>query len=126
MRCAINRPKISEDMMDIRRLERVVNHSGLAEVGFVVLLTNDLSYWGPPQRGWENRTDGAFRIHEGRVIKGEMEWSERASEGTKKGREESISLRGSYELNWRDYSTFNEEKYGKFRYLLVEVQRFNT
>lgn len=113
-------------IMDIRRLERVVNHSGLAEVGFVVLLTNDPSYWGSPQRGWENRTDGAFRIHEGRVIKGEMEWSERASEGTKKGREESISLRGSYELNWRDYSTFNEEKYGKFRYLLVEVQRFNT
>ena len=58
------------------------------------------------------------------LIKGELEWSERASEGTKKGREESISLRGSYELNWRDYSTFNEEKYGKFRYLLVEVAAF--
>ena len=106
MRCAI---KSAQDIrrydfiMDIRRLERVVNHSGLAEVGFVVLLTNDPSYWGSPQRGWENRTDGAFRIHEGRVIKGEMEWSERASEGTKKGREESISLRGSYEFNWRDY-----------------------
>ena len=113
-------------IMDIRRLEQVVYGSGIAKAGFAVLLTNDPSYWEPPQQGWENRTDGAFRIHEGRVIKGEMDWSNEASEGTKEGREEPIKLRGTYDVNWRDYSILKEEKYGKFRYLLMEVPRSKT
>jgi len=40
--------------------------------------------------------------------------------------EESIKLRGSYDVNWRDYSTLKEDKYGKFRYLVVEVPRLKT
>ena len=108
-------------IMDIRRLERVVDDSGPARAGFAVLLTNDPSYWEPPQRGWEDTSDAAFRIHEGKVIKGEMDWSEEAAEGAKKGKEKPIKLKGSYDDNWRDYSTLKEEKYGKFRYLVVEV-----
>ena len=107
--------------MDICRLEQVVRDSGIAKAGFAVLLTNDPSYWEPPQQGWEDRTDGAFRVHEGRGIKGEMKWSNLTSEGTKEGREEPIKLRGAYNVNWQDYSIFREEKYGKFRYLVVEV-----
>ena len=106
---------------DIRRLEQVVDYSGPAKAGFAVLLTNDPSYWEPPQQGWKGTSDAAFRIHKGRVLKGEMDWSGRTSEGTKKGRKEPIKLKGFYDVNWRDYSTFKEEKYGKFRYLIVEV-----
>ena len=113
-------------IMDIYRLERVVYDSGLAKAGFTVLLTNDPSYWEPPKRGWEDRTDGAFRVHEGRIIKGEMKWSDLASEGTKEGKEEPIKLRGAYDVNWRDYSILKEEKYGKFRYLVVAVPRLKT
>ena len=113
-------------IMDIHRLERVVYDLKMAKTGFAVLLTNDPSYWEPPKQGWEDRTDGAFRIHEGRVIKGKMEWSGLASEGTKEGREEPIQLRGTYNVNWEDYSIFEEEKYGKFRYLVVEVPRLRT
>ena len=113
-------------IMDIRRLEQVVYDSAPAEVGFAVLLTNDPSYWEAPQRGWEDTSDAAFRVHEGRVIKGEMKWSESASEGTKEGRQEPINLKGSYDINWRDYSILNEEKYGKFRYLVVAVPRLKT
>lgn len=113
-------------IMDIRRLEQVVYDSGIAKAGFAVLLTNDPSYWEPPQQGWEDRTDGAFRIHEGRVIKGVMDWSKEASEGTKEGRQEPIKLRGAYDVNWRDYSILKEEKYGKFKYLVVEVPRLKT
>ena len=112
--------------MDIRRLEQVLHGSGMTKSGFVVLLTNDPSYWEPPQQGWEDKTDGAFRIHEGRVIKGKMKWSEQASKGTKEGREEPIKLKGAYDVVWRDYSIFQEEKYGKFRYLVVEVPRLKT
>ena len=55
-----------------------------------------------------------------------MDWSEEASEGTKKGKEEPIKLRGAYDVNWRDYSILKEEKYGKFRYLVVEVPCLKT
>ena len=111
---------------DIRRLERVVYDSALAKVGFAVLLTNDPSYWEPPQQGWEDTTDAAFRIHEGSVIKGEMDWSGGTSEGTKKGKEKPIRLGGYYDVNWQDYSTLKEEKYGKFRYLAVQVPHLKT
>ena len=112
--------------MDIRRLEQIVYDSGMAKAGFAVLLTNDPSYWESPQQGWEDRTDGAFRVHEGRVIKGEMKWSERTFEGTKKGKEDPIKLKGSYDVNWRNYSILKEDKYGKFRYLVVEVPGLKT
>ena len=113
-------------IMDICRLEQVVDDSGPAKAGFAVLLTNDPSYWEPPQRGWEGTSDAAFRIHEGKVIKGEMDWSEEASTGVKKGREKSVKLSGSYGLNWRNYSILDEEKYGKFQYVVVEVAPFKT
>ena len=111
---------------DVSRLERVVDSFEPAKVGFAVLLTNDPSYWGPPRQGWGNTSDAAFRLHEGKIIKGEMKWSERAGKGTTKGREEPVKLRGTYEVNWRDYSILGEGKYGKFRYLVVEVPRLKT
>ena len=106
---------------DISRLERLVDGFDLAKTGFAVLLTNDPSYWEPPRQGWEVTSDAAFRIHEGREIKGEMKWSARAGEGITKGRKDPIRLKGRYNLSWRDYSNLNEEKYGKFCYLVVEV-----
>ena len=109
---------------DISRLERLVDGFELAKTGFAVLLTNDPSYWEPPRQGWEITSDAAFRIHEGKDIEGEMKWSARASEGITKGRKDPIRLKGCYNLRWRDYSNLNEEeKYGKFRYLAVEVTR---
>lgn len=111
---------------DVSRLERVVDSFEPAKAGFAVLLTNDPSYWGPPRRGWENTSDAAFRLHEEKMIKGEMKWSERAGKGTTKEREEPIKLRGTYDVNWRDYSILKEEKYGKFRYLVVEVPHSKT
>ncbi len=53
-------------------------------------------------------------------------------DGTKKGREEPITLRGGYTFHWRRYSNclthprvkpFEDEltRYAEFRYLLVRV-----
>lgn len=105
---------------DIRRLERVVA-DGPAETGFAVLLTNDPSYWEEPSQ--PDTVDAAFRLHERRRIMGKMAWTNRASRGTTKGRKTPICLKGSYDCIWRDYSHPEKEKYGLFRYLMVEVSR---
>ena len=104
---------------DIRRLERVVA-DGPAETGFAVLLTNDPSYWEEPSQ--PDVVDADFRLHERRRIMGKMSWSSRARPGTTKGRAE-LCLKGSYDCVWRDYSPPEKEKYGSFRYLMVEVSR---
>jgi allophanate hydrolase subunit 2 len=75
-----------------------------------------------------------FGLHEGRTIAGgeALQWDERAGDGTKKGREEPITLRGDYTFHWRRYSNclthprvkpFEDEltRYAEFRYLLVRV-----
>ena len=51
-----------------------------------------------------------------------MGWGPSASEGTKRGREDLLKLRGSYPLRWEDYSRVAGGSYGKFRYLVVEVK----
>ena len=38
-----------------------------------------------------------------------------------RGREAPITLAGRYELQWRDFSEVEGGRYGKFRYLLVQV-----
>ena len=114
-------PRRYDFISDILRLERVMGSFKPAKSGLAILLTNAPSYWKLPRRGWKNAVDVAFRIHEGMVLKGKIDWSDDASEGTKKGREKPIGLNGSYNINWRDYSAFEEEKYGKFRYLVVDV-----
>ena len=101
---------------DINRIERVVK-DGKADSGFAVLLTNYQALWGPPQSRWETTTDAAFRLHEGRTVTGELAWSDKTAESTKKGREGPICLTGSYRLHWRDYSSLGTGKNQKFRYL---------
>lgn len=50
-----------------------------------------------------------------------MNWSKGAADGTKKNREKSICLAGSYEVQWQDYAHVGSGRYGKFRYLVVRV-----
>ena len=90
-----------------------------ARQGFAVLLTNDPSYWKHPQR--DETVEAAFRIHDGRNVRGELAWSSSASEGTKRGRTTSIRLKASYYMHYQDYANLSGEKYGEFRYLAVPV-----
>ena len=105
-------------LRDIQRLEDEVSE-GRARQGFAILLTNDPSYWQPPQR--DETVDAAFRIHDGRNVNGELAWSPSASEGTTRGRTDSIRLKASYRMRYQDYSNLQGEKYGQFRYLNVSV-----
>ena len=104
---------------DIQRLEEIVLRSRNI-VGYAILLTNDSAYWRYPR---ENHTvDADFRIHQDKVITGNLSWGSNASAGTKRGREETIQIKNTYNLTWSDYSEPSLESYGKFRYLLVKVE----
>ncbi len=106
-------------LRDIERLERVAQLDHVRG-GMAILLTNDAAYWKQPA-GPPDTIDADFRLHEGRRIGGELAWSEKAGEGTTKGREEPIQLGRSYELSWRNYSAVEKRRHQQFRYLLVQV-----
>ena len=102
---------------DIQRLEHIIADSGAANAGLAIVLTNDPNYW--EQTGRETIADD-FRLYEGRQLSGRMAWSSKASKGSMQDRETPLSLHGSYQLHWSDYSTM-PGKYGQFRYLAIAV-----
>lgn len=110
-------------LKDVQRLEQIVSGQDNI-VGYAIFVTNDSAYWIPPR---DRRTvDADFRIHQGRTLTGELRWRQGASVGTMGGREKSILIKGSYNLDWHDYSEVSERPYGKFKYLLVTVKSTKT
>jgi hypothetical protein len=103
---------------DIERLEHFVLSSP-SRSGVALFLTNDSAYWRPPGRpsvGYRQ-----FAMTESRVASGQLVWQEGAGEGTRKNRESPIKLRGTYPIQWKDYSTLQPGSYGQFRYVIVQV-----
>ena len=86
--------------------------------GFAILLTNDSTYWTPPVSN--NTIDMSFRIHEGRLVSGNLNWTESAGIGTTKGRN-AFELQGKYEMKWLSFSRV-EGTFGEFNYFLIEVK----
>ena len=48
-----------------------------------IILSNDATYWNDPKR---DTVDKAFRIYEGKILSGTLDWAERTGYGTRKGR----------------------------------------
>lgn len=65
--------------------------------GYAIFLTNDPNYWEQK----EGAVYDPLRIYDGRVLDGELNWTEERS--WNQGRD-SIHLDHRYELNWIDYS----------------------
>ena len=108
---------------DVVRLEQFVDtHPGT--IGYAIFLTNDDSYWKEKKR--LDTTDIMFRIHENRVLEGNLRWSEATGAGTMKGRENPLPLRGSHSIRWIDYSNFDGVGPRKFRYVLLEVTNLTS
>ena len=104
-------------LKDVERLENIVSaHDNVK--GYAIILTNDSSYWKSTAT---ETIDTKFRIHDGRVLNGELDWHPETSSGTMRGREKPIKLTGTYKLNWKDYSQVSGTSYGKFRYLFLEI-----
>ena len=106
---------------DVQRLERVAREGG-ARAGYAIMLTNDSYYWRSPRSSYERPNYAAFRIHEGRRVRGELKWIRQGGGGTK-SRESPIRLTGDYTMRWRDYSPPGSERNWGFRYLAVAVGR---
>jgi len=102
---------------DISRIEEILQIDS-QNYGVALMLTNDSSYWRAGRKGTD---DEQFKIHEDKVLSGNLDWKKEASNGTKGGRIEEIKLRGSYAIEWKEYSDLEVEN-GKFRYLLTEVK----
>jgi hypothetical protein len=105
---------------DIGRVENIVTDRAPRASGYVILLTNDPSYWTQSRN--DNTADVRFRLHEGNTLHGGLGWGAGASAGTTRGREELLQIGGSYALQWEDYSRLGGGSYGELRYLVVEVK----
>lgn len=105
-------------LKDVARLEAIAQNREVL-VACAILLTNDSAYWAEPRS--VDDTSAAFSLHDGRVLSGRLDWSPRASAGTKRGREGAINLSGRYVLLWRDYSEIDSKYYSRFRYLAVDL-----
>lgn len=105
---------------DVARVERFVA-DGVADSGWVVALSNDTNYWRLGTK--TDPIDAMFRIHEGRELRGALEWSARAGAGTTRGRDRPLVLERVYSCGWRDYSTVNSRdgRSVALRYLAFEV-----
>jgi hypothetical protein len=105
---------------DIVRVESFVA-DGVAELGRVMVLTNDPAYWQPGRSA--ETIDAQLRLHEGRVLEGALGWSPRAGRGSVRGREDVLALTGRYQCRWRDYSTATDSsgRAHSWRYLDVQV-----
>lgn len=104
---------------DIGRVEEILD-ARLADVGFVIVLSNDVGYW---TKSIQSTVDSAFRIHQGQVLTGLLGWSTLAGAGTTRGREANIALRSSYPIGWHQFSHLDPKPGGTFRYTMILIAR---
>lgn len=98
---------------DIARLERFVGRETQTN-GLAIMLTNERGLWSAPRRN--GTRDASFRLHDSVELVGRRVWGS----GDRPDLDEE--LRGSYRINWHDYSTLEEPR-GKFRWCAVDVKR---
>ncbi len=108
---------------DIERLEQIVA-SAENTTGYAILLTNDSLYLRNPREAVS--IDRAFRLHDGSTLHGVLKWATNASKGTTYKREKALRLNGTYMPKWEDYSRPSAARNGVFRFLAIEIGRFNS
>jgi hypothetical protein len=108
-----------DTLKDIARMENLVN-SGFCNHAYVIFLTNEHNYW--QDTGYTKSMDSQFRFHQGKILKGLLDWQGVPSPGTTKNRDKPIRLSNSYECNWHPYSKIpNIEKNNVFKYIIFKV-----
>ncbi len=103
---------------DLSRVEAFAQGNA-DRTGCAIFLTNDSAYWKAPTSSSHGYAD--FAMNDGRGVSGTLSWGDRASLGTRRGREDSIAIHGHYLLRWMPYSSVVAKSYGEFRYLCVQT-----
>ncbi|MBA4291522.1 hypothetical protein C0431_00980 [bacterium] len=103
---------------DISRLENAIG-SGQISRGYFILLTNEPAVWSRPIR--EGHADDEFKLHENEILGGVRTWGPAAGPGTRKNREDTLTLTGEYQCHWSPFSLIQGEKFGTFNCLVIEV-----
>jgi hypothetical protein len=116
------RAQAADDLMrhgyckDVERLE-FIKSKRIVTRGIAILLTNYPNFWLPP-KSKSPTTFEAFRIHEGRVLHGELNWHPRTAQRTQQFSGGGVRINGHYPVHWRDYSRIGTSH---FRYAAVTV-----
>jgi hypothetical protein len=105
-------------LKDVERIESLAS-AGLVTSGAVIFLTNEPLYWKERTEGASKTNAHEFRVHEGLMITGTRSWGPNTG-GSSKGREQPLSLRGNYPIQWRNYSDVQGRR-GQFRHLVFRV-----
>ena len=103
-----------QTLEDIERMEGFLGDHPSAQA-HVVLLTNHDTYW---KGSAADTADAEFDIREGRIVTGDLNWAQWADKWKPTP---AVNLRGSYIMQWQDYSRING-KHGLFRFLHIPVQ----
>ena len=118
---------------DVRRIEELRDKRCDLKVGYAIFLTNDKNYWKSAPESWKgapqcwehppdicDNKDAQFHLHDGRVIKGTLDWTRGRGEGCAKDRP-PFTLTGCYKANWQSYRNFQNDDNGLFKYLAFQV-----
>lgn len=110
-------------LKDIQRIERARKEMSSSEEvffeeGYAIFITNDKGFQNPPK---DNCKYKEYSLADGLTKHGKMEWDPETGEGTKKGREDPIELKGSYPINWAEYSKIDDSNTGTFWCLVNQI-----
>lgn len=107
-------------LYDVQRIELLSKELQNFKKGYVIFLTNDPAYWS--NRTKDTSMCQAFKLTENEIKTSELRWAEHTGQGTMKGRELPIILKGKYKINWKEYSELADTKSGNFRYIILETK----
>jgi len=104
---------------DISRIESLIERD-IADVGFVITLSNDPAYWKTGTK--EGPSDRDFRLHEGNLLSGKRSWSPNAGAGTTRGRPSPITLDYEHVVRWHNYSFLGDGSGKTLRYAAMDIR----
>jgi len=108
-------------LKDIQRIEKIKENVAIFKEGYTIFITNELSYIKAPLK--IDCVYKEFSLEENIEKTGILDWSKKASDGTKKNCEEPIILNNIYKMNWLEYSKIDDTNTGTFVYLINKITK---
>ena len=108
-------------LKDIQRIEKIRDNVSEFIEGYTIFITNELSYTRKTLK--QECVYKQFSLENNIIKNGVLNWSEQASNGTKKNCEKPICLKGKYIINWNNYSKIDDTNTGTFVYLINKISK---